>query len=471
MHTVPFMPLNPAAATSARASRHALARLSRVRRSTVAAATVLALTAPLAVLTSADAAAASGPRAGSGPAPVTGPHTPASGPVDPAVPAGPADPAAPAAPAAPAEDRPPAERATGERLALPRPSGPYAVGRDTVHLVDRSRTDPWVPRAGARELMVSMYYPARRGTGSGRAPYMTAPEAEALLKGQGLEERVPVEAVTSVRANARTGARPAGGRHPLVVLSPGFTLQRTTLSVLAEELAARGYVVAAVDHAYESYGTSFPGGRLTTCAACRALEEAPEGEESRRVLRKVAKGRSADVSFLLDKLRHRGAWRHAAMVDTRRTGAAGHSIGGNAAAQLMADDRRVRAGVNLDGTFFAPVPRDGLGGRPFMLFGTAANHGPGGPDASWDRDWSRLDGWRRWITVAGSGHFTFCDLPVLGGQLGMTDPEAPLPGDRSGEITRAYVGAFFDRHLRGVPQPLLNGPSPANPEVRFPLAP
>jgi hypothetical protein len=47
----------------------------------------------------------------------------------------------------------------------------------------------------------------------------------------------------------------------------------------------------------------------------------------------------------------------------------------------------------------------------------------------------------------------------------MTDPEAPLPGDRSGEITRAYTGAFFDRHLRGIPQPLLRGPSAAHPEV------
>ncbi|HEV7626643.1 MAG TPA: alpha/beta hydrolase, partial [Streptomyces sp.] len=45
--------------------------------------------------------------------------------------------------------------------------------------------------------------------------------------------------------------------------------------------------------------------------------------------------------------------------------------------------------------------------------------------------------------------------------------EAPLPGDRSGEITRAYVGAFFDRQLRGIPQRLLYGPSPANPEVAF----
>jgi hypothetical protein len=34
-------------------------------------------------------------------------------------------------------------------------------------------------------------------------------------------------------------------------------------------------------------------------------------------------------------------------------------------------------------------------------------------------------------------------------------------------ITRDYVAAFFDLHLRGTPQPLLDGPTPDNPEVGF----
>jgi hypothetical protein len=101
------------------------------------------------------------------------------------------------------------------------------------------------------------------------------------------------------------------------------------------------------------------------------------------------------------------------------------------------------------------------------MLGTRAGHSPGSED-KWDRDWQRLaDSWRRWLTVADSGHFTFIDIPVLGAQLGITDPEAPLSGQRSGEITRDYVAAFFDLHLRGIPQPLLDGPTPGNPEVAF----
>lgn len=49
--------------------------------------------------------------------------------------------------------------------------------------------------------------------------------------------------------------------------------------------------------------------------------------------------------------------------------------------------------------------------------------------------------------------------------MGLNDSSEPLPGRHAGEITRDYVGAFFDLHLRGIAQPLLNGPSAANPEV------
>lgn len=101
------------------------------------------------------------------------------------------------------------------------------------------------------------------------------------------------------------------------------------------------------------------------------------------------------------------------------------------------------------------------------MLGTLAGHAPTSRDTTWPTTWQRLDGWKRWLTVRDSGHFTFIDLPVLAGQLGMTDPAAPLSGDRSGEITTAYVGAFFNQALRGVHQPLLAGPSAANPEVTF----
>jgi hypothetical protein len=42
-----------------------------------------------------------------------------------------------------------------------------------------------------------------------------------------------------------------------------------------------------------------------------------------------------------------------------------------------------------------------------------------------------------------------------------------VPGARCLDITRGYVRAFVDQHLRGEPQALLDRPSPRFPEVTF----
>jgi dienelactone hydrolase len=336
---------------------------------------------------------------------------------------------------------------------LPRPTGPHAVGRSTLHLVDTGRQDPWVPSAGPRQLMASMYYPARHSSSGPTAPYMTTEEARLLIELRAPDATVPPEAISGVRTWAHTDARPAPGRFPLVVLSPGFTFPRATLTGLAEDLASRGYVVALVDHPYENAGTTLPDGRTLPCAICDKLPESG--------MRAVAESRAEDVSFLLDRLTGRHpAWRYARVIDVGRIGMAGHSIGGNAAAATMAADARVRAGADMDGSFFSPVPDDGLDGRPFLMFGAKDRT----TDPSWNRDWGRLDGWKRWLTVAGADHGSFTDVPLLADLAGIPDT-ATLPYLRSQALTRAYLAAFFDQHLKGVAQPLLDGPSPENPEV------
>ncbi|MFD6280374.1 alpha/beta hydrolase family protein [Streptomyces sp. NPDC060209] len=367
----------------------------------------------------------------------------------------------------------PAPAATASTAAttteLPRPTGPYAVGTEVLHLTDHDRADPWVPEAGARELMVSLYYPARPGRQGATAPYMSTGEARLVLTGAGLEDTVPPAALSELGTHARTGARTAHGRFPLVLLSPGFGNPRATVTSLAEDLASRGYVVASVDHAYESVGTELPDGRLLTCVACEKMESAPTKEAREELGRLVSTGRAADLSFVLDRLTgHRPAWKNSRMIDPDRVAAAGHSIGGSAAASAMLADPRFDAGINMDGTFQERVPASGLGGRPFMMLGTASLHSPGGGDESWDQGWQRLDGWKRWIGVEGSGHSSFTDIPVLEDRMGVTlDPSVTLSTDRQVRITRDYVSAFLDQHLRGRHQRLLDGPTPGNPEVVF----
>ena len=49
------------------------------------------------------------------------------------------------------------------RVDLPAPTGRYKLGTTELHLIDRKRNDPTAP-GGKRELMVSIWYPARTGS-------------------------------------------------------------------------------------------------------------------------------------------------------------------------------------------------------------------------------------------------------------------------------------------------------------------
>ena len=341
-----------------------------------------------------------------------------------------------------------------DTLHLLRPTGANAVGTTSLYLKDTSRPDPWVPGKN-RELMVTVWYPTR-STGGTQAQYMTPEESKLNLEHSELAAGLPLDILSTVRTNAYVDAKPAGRAHslPLIVLSPGYTQPRSLLSSLAEDLASHGYVVAAIDHTYETYAVTFPDGRIATCVTCDL-----DGDDA--FFTKLHQGRAADVSFVLDQLTGpTPKWPGSALIDATRIGMSGHSAGGASAIVAMLKDARIDAGVDMDGATY--IPAKGLS-RPFMFLGRS-DHTPGGQETSWDRDWNLMTGWKRWLVVAGTQHASFTDAAVVADQLGL-DFGATTTGTRSMQITRRYNLAMFDLHLRHQPQPLLRGPSTRYPEV------
>ena len=91
------------------------------------------------------------------------------------------------------------------RLTLPRPTGPYRVGVVPLHLVDRSRPEPLAGPGRYRELMVSVWYPARNERRYPRSPWMTAASMRMLLELRRLRPARRAGAVDG-RARGRPGA-------------------------------------------------------------------------------------------------------------------------------------------------------------------------------------------------------------------------------------------------------------------------
>ncbi|GLY67325.1 alpha/beta hydrolase family protein [Amycolatopsis taiwanensis] len=340
---------------------------------------------------------------------------------------------------------------------LPEPTGNQPVGSTSLYLKDTSRPDPWVPSVPYRELMISLFYPATSANGP-KAQYMTPAESAAMLADSGLD--APPDLLSTTRTYSVRDAVADGRPHslPLVVLSPGYTKPRATLTALAEDLASHGYVVAVVGHTYENMATSFPDGRVVGCASC----EVPHDEA---FWQKLELGRAADVSFVLDALTGpHPKWRWSGLIEKSRIGMAGHSAGGASAIPAMVADPRIRAGMDIDGTTNVPLTAPGLS-RPFMFMShqlAPTLCAPG--NEPWERDWAQLTGWKRWIEVAGTVHASFTDLGLFADQFGV-DLGATTTAERTQAITRAYVNAFFDEHLRGRPQPILD--QPGDPEVQF----
>ncbi|GAA2626191.1 alpha/beta hydrolase family protein [Paractinoplanes durhamensis] len=338
----------------------------------------------------------------------------------------------------------PAAAQAAARLTLPAPTGPHPVDTVPLHLIDRARH---------REMMVSVWYPARNVGRFPVTPWLTAAPLRELLASADIDIDV---AAPLTAGHEGAPALVGTGRRPVVVFSHGAGGHRSETTIVVQELASHGYVVVTVDHPDDSY-SEFPDGRLTV----------PDDDVS-----VTPWDHAHDILFVLDRIEDLAAGL-GVMIDPRRIGMYGWSKGATATALVMNSDRRVLAGLSLDGPMQS-VPFATEIDRPFMLL--TAEFTRTTEDSGVAEFWPLLHGWRREIHAEGGLHGAYCDhqwlLPQLAAITGMSDEDladwiGTLAPARAVRIQQAYPLAFFDLHLRHQRQPLLDGPSRAFPEMRF----
>jgi hypothetical protein len=69
-----------------------------------------------------------------------------------------------------------------------------------------------------------------------------------------------------------------------------------------------------------------------------------------------------------------------------------------------------------------------------------------------------------YVQVPGMFHADLTDVPLWSSAAAKF---GPIGVERAHQIVNAYTVAFFDRHLKGRPAPLLDGPAEQYPEVLF----
>lgn len=185
--------------------------------------------------------------------------------------------------------------------------GTYAVGVRTIDLVHEDQVDVLRSKEGNdplydRPLKVEVWYPCL--SQSPDASLITYDEVMGTA-GDAKRPLIPFQFLG--RANRDAAAITGEGAFPLVVVSHGYVGSRYLMTYLTENLASKGYVVAAIDHTESTFRDA-------------------AGFQSTLL------NRSKDILFVIDEMAKRGASQDenffGGIVDAEHTAVIGYSMGG-----------------------------------------------------------------------------------------------------------------------------------------------
>jgi predicted dienelactone hydrolase len=370
---------------------------------------------------------------------------------------------------------------------LPRPTGSYAVGVQYFHLVDKTRSDPFLDQiTRPRELMVKVYYPAIDDASKPFSPYFHGSRelVRLFVTGYGMPKFM-FDHLTLVKTNSKEGLRLSDQQpgYPVVLFSHGAGTTMEAHTAQSEDLASHGYIVVAIDHAYVSAGTVFPDHIVSHHEATTNFNTPEPAEIITQIM-------AEDAAFVIDQLGEINAGKIATIfkgkLNLDQIGAIGHSVGGAAAYNLAINHPKIKAAINLDGAVYITPKKDMA---PFLMLANDQFHIQAiqnrenlmpelanvpddqrailisiyGSVEAYQQAYNQaqqntlglagvLEASGNLYSIQGSDHMKFSDIGLfigirrlreVFGIAGKTDPARCI------EITDAVTAAFFDQHLKG----------------------
>jgi hypothetical protein len=346
-----------------------------------------------------------------------------------------------------------------------------------MYLVDTSRQELHVrPPRGNREVVIQVWYPAK-------------PSHTPLAAYRRWRETTALSSYMAVlRTHSRLDAPVAASDQPFPILlfNPAWTGNRTQNTFQTEDLASHGFVVVAIDHPYNSQIIAFPDGRRLNAKNVPDIDDFHHSTLEKQIAMADAEAdyEAEDDIFVLNAFEDINRDPKSAFyrkLDTRRTGAFGHSFGGAVSLEAARRDPRIRAAVNLDGWVFGTVARVGVG-KPSLTMShdsIAPISSDVKPLSRDDQLYAQLNSWddenfQRSIDrsgglgleIRGTKHMNFSDRALYSPLRKLTSAGSINPV-RAHQIIEAYTLAFFSELLKGTLEPLLSRqPSPFS-EAKF----
>jgi hypothetical protein len=358
--------------------------------------------------------------------------------------------------------------AEGSAHTLPKPSGKYFVSVHYLHFTDENRIELFDNDLNRkREITVKGWYPTDEKSGS--APYLL--NADFAVK-----YRMMPEMFRDLKTNSGRDlpVSTKEKKFPVLIFSHGFGEHFSQNSILMEELASHGYIIFSIAHHFECRFSFYPNGRVIHLETKsrrfqkiwkemqnpKAMElhnstlEVKTNNERMRIFKDISdiiptglkespKHWAKDTSFFLDQLevmnKEHPLFKNVMNLD--QIGVFGMSMGGIAACETSLTDKRVKAGVNIDGGLFGSILNDKLQ-IPFLFVNCGRYLGFG----ELFTEKSEKDCYS--MSVKDSGHYNFTDYSIYPTPLVLTQLGA-IDGKQTIDIMNVLIPAFFDKYLRG----------------------
>lgn len=259
---------------------------------------------------------------------------------------------------------------------FPKPTGPFSVGTTSMEFTDSSRREIYSENPNEnRTLVVRFYYPALNTPESKKYPflgkkmpyfqqYMTSQYHLTATTGKLLFGNITTHAYENPPlANAQAA-------YPVILFSHGgFGFPSDMYSVILENLASHGYIVAAIDHPYFNGLTLYANGKLVTDQKLSNQFSTMTQTNQKAFLTTIVETFKSDMKFLVHELitlnedQNNIFYHH---FDLDRIGVMGHSAGGSTAIEFCRIDNRCKAAVDLDGWYDHVIGQEPIN-KPLLL--------------------------------------------------------------------------------------------------------
>ncbi|OIQ30437.1 MAG: hypothetical protein BM564_03460 [Bacteroidetes bacterium MedPE-SWsnd-G2] len=359
---------------------------------------------------------------------------------------------------------------------LPQPTGKYSVGTNDLELtVNRDEIITENPN-DKRSFMIKTWYPTTDLSGK-QDLYIDKGGRNGFAMKYGLPISM-LDYLDQVDTHVYRNAAIENESFPVLLFSHGYNSKANGYYALLSEVASHGYIVFAINHTYESTGSTFIDGKevyfdnhfaqkieTDTWQIIVPIKDAFKTkisfEERQPIVKKALTtyfvkdivNRWAqdivDVSNVLQQYNSTGFFKD--KLDMTRIGVFGHSRGGGAAGHSLLLPSSIKAGVNLDGVQWGEIA-DTTFQKPFMFVA-----------ADWPEEHENLNQ-HAYINksssyfyeglIKNSAHSNFMDIPYMVPEQSISEA-GTIQADMAISISSSLVTSFFDKHLKEKPIDLL----------------